>query len=269
MNPDQPTTPAPNAPEPEANPVPPPAPQPEPSQEPAPSAGPAETQPTAQPLQNNEQIPSAFKLFKPSWEALKLNIVTFLILGIVPFLGFIVSTFGIAGGIAEVTDNASVLLAAVIIVGVISLVFTPAVTFTQVKSVQGQKVGVGEALKASLNRFFAFWGVMILSGLMILGGFLLLVVPGVFMIRRYFLAPYGVFTENLGVWGTMERSKELCKPRAGAVWGVIGVSILISLVGIIPLIGWIISLIGSVMYYCAPALRWEQLRKLGPAPVEA
>jgi hypothetical protein len=254
----------PSAPEPETNPVPPPSPQPEPQSEPA-------TKSKAEPV-SEKPYPSAFELFKPSWAAVKLNFGTFFFVGIIPM---ILATIAIVPSMAMFYHNNSdphaspitgvllaVLALAVFLIG-------PALTYTQVKSAQGEKVSISEALKGGMHYFWRFYGVAILSGLLILGGFILLIVPGIFMLRRYMLAIYVLMREDLGVMQTLERSKEVSKQYSGAIWGLLGVTILISLVGVIPLVGWIASMVGSVMYYCAPAIRWEQLRKLGPAPEKA
>jgi len=82
------------------------------------------------------------------------------------------------------------------------------------------------------------------------------------MIRRYYLAPYAMIDRNCGIKEAMERSAAMSKPYSGSIWGIIGVMILISLVGIVPLIGWLASLILGMLYVVAPALRYQQLKRL-------
>ena len=45
-----------------------------------------------------------------------------------------------------------------------------------------------------------------------------------------------------------------------AVFGIIGVDILISLANVIPIIGGLITFLLQIVYFCAPAIRYEQLK---------
>jgi hypothetical protein len=105
-------------------------------------------------------------------------------------------------------------------------------------------------------------GLYLLTGLYVLVGFILLIVPGLIMLRRYFLAPYVMLDKKCSIKEAMDTSAEISKPYSGYVWGVIGVIFLIGLINIIPFIGWIISFIVGMFYSVAPALRYEELKKL-------
>jgi uncharacterized membrane protein len=87
-------------------------------------------------------------------------------------------------------------------------------------------------------------------------------VPGLIMLRRYFLAPYVMLDKKCSIKEAMDTSAEISKPYSGYVWGVIGVIFLIGLINIIPFIGWIISFIVGMFYSVAPAMRYRELRKL-------
>jgi uncharacterized membrane protein len=90
-------------------------------------------------------------------------------------------------------------------------------------------------------------------------GFLLLIVPGLFLLRRYILAPYFLVDKELSINEALNQSAAFSKKYSGAVWGLIGVTILISLLGIIPVLGGIASAILGIAYYCAPALRYKEV----------
>jgi uncharacterized membrane protein len=256
MDNDNPATP-PSAPQPVTNPMPP---------EPAPPAD--QTPPPSQPAQTvpeGEKIPSAFSLFKPSWEALKLNLSTFLLLLFIPIVGTIVLFAGSFGFLSTGHSSGSLSVgfaAAIIVLVIYELLLMPALVYAQVKSAQGQKVSVSEVLRGGRQYFWRFYGVAILSGLIILGGFILLIVPGLFMLKRYYLATYMLISDDLGVMEALRRSAEVSKRYAGAVWGLLGVTLLLALVGIVPIIGLLVSWVGTIAYYCAPAVRYEQLKAL-------
>ena len=105
-------------------------------------------------------------------------------------------------------------------------------------------------------------GLDVLVALYIIAGLILLIIPGLIMIRRYFLAPYVMIDKNCGIKEAMEHSAAISKPYSGSIWGIIGVMILIGLVGVVPLIGWLASLLLGMFYIVAPALRYQQLKKL-------
>jgi hypothetical protein len=60
----------------------------------------------------------------------------------------------------------------------------------------------------------------------------------------------------------MDQSAALSKANTGAIWGVIGVMFLIGLANIVPIIGGLIAFIFGALYSVAPALRYQQLKKL-------
>jgi hypothetical protein len=105
-------------------------------------------------------------------------------------------------------------------------------------------------------------GLDLLVALYVLVGLILLVVPGIIMLRRYFLAPYVMIDKNCGIKEAMERSAAISKPYSGSIWGIVGVMLLIGLVGVVPLVGSLASLILALLYTVAPALRYQQLEKL-------
>ena len=114
-------------------------------------------------------------------------------------------------------------------------------------------------------------GLYLLTGLYTVVGFILLIFPGLVMIRRYFLAPYVMLDKDCGIREAMEHSATISKPSADSsdwtiysrgVWNIIGVMILIGFIGIIPFIGTLIAFIIGMFYAVAPALRYQELKKI-------
>jgi hypothetical protein len=212
---------------------------------------------------NMPQFPSAFSLFRSSVDALMLNIWTFLALFLVPMAGLM----GILP-LAAMSKNQELLSgAAVILLVVVTIFFIlvgPALPYLQLKSVQGDVVSLGEALKASKTFFWRFYGQGLLIGLLILGGLVLLIIPGILMLKRYYLAPYYMYDQNLDILESMRKSAADAKKFSGAVWAVLGVTVLIQLPGIIPPFG-LISVVLALMYYCAPVVRYFQIKSAAHA----
>lgn len=216
------------------------------------------------------ELPSAFSLFGPSWEKVQFNLEAFVKLGIIPLaLSVILSIQRLSHHTDTLNYSTTSMSAGYSIItflaAVVTLIVAPALLYTQLKSAQSVKVTAGEALHDSRRFFWRFYGLVILVGLIVLVGLILLIVPGIFMIKRYLLSPFFLVDKDLGVLDAMKQSAETSKQYSDAVWGLFGVEVLIAVVGAIPLVGWIANWIGVVTYYCAPALRYEQLKELGLA----
>lgn len=210
-------------------------------------------------------LPSAFSLFTPSIEALKVNLGTLLALAVGP-TAYIMTVLLISGGLTLDTTNANTEMSGFTIVMlllgvVLSVIVAPAIPYVELQSVKGKKVSLEEALKKGLSYFWRFVGLSLLVGLLVVAGFILLIIPGLFMLRRYFLAAYYLYDQNLSISDAMKRSAEESKQFSGAVWGVLGVTILLQLPSVIPVFGGIASLVLSIFYYCAPAVRYQQIQE--------
>jgi hypothetical protein len=105
-------------------------------------------------------------------------------------------------------------------------------------------------------------GLYIVTAVYISVGFVLLIVPGLIMIRRYFLAPFIMLDKGTSIQKSMVLSAAMSKPYSGSIWGIIGVTFLISAMSIIPFIGWLLSFLLGMFYGVAPALRYQELKKL-------
>jgi hypothetical protein len=105
-------------------------------------------------------------------------------------------------------------------------------------------------------------GLYLVVSLYVTVGLILFIVPGLIMLRRYILAPYVMLDSKCGIKQAMEHSAEISKPYSGYVWGIIGVMFLIGLFNIIPGIGWMISFVLGFYYSAAPALRYQELKKI-------
>ncbi len=102
----------------------------------------------------------------------------------------------------------------------------------------------------------------LLAGVYILGGFLLFIIPGFFMLRRYYLTAYYVIDQDLSPTQAVKKCKEQSLKASGYVWGLLGVTLLLSLTGIVPIVGGLISGVLGLMYGVAPALRYLEIKKL-------
>lgn len=193
--------------------------------------------------------------FKESWEAVKLNIVTFLVLVLLPMiLSFLLFLFAILPAITNTNAGTAIsgvlFFVAMLAVLFIDLVTYPAFLVTALKSVQNEKVNVEQAFKQGIKYLIPLIGLAILSLLVIVIGLILFIIPGLIATFFLMLAPYFLVDKNLGVVDSMKASynttKKYWKP-------VLSIEILYWLMGLlvnIPILGWIAYLALFIAYLC-------------------
>ena len=98
-------------------------------------------------------------------------------------------------------------------------------------------------------------------GVYIIGGLLLFIVPGIIMSRKYFLSGYYLIDRDLTTKEAMKLSAEQSSKYSGSIWGILGVGIVLSLSGIVPFVGGLLSAILAALYSVAPALRYFEIKK--------
>ncbi len=225
----------------------------------------------------------AFDLFSKSKELVTKNLQVFGILYILPLLGSLSSLFGdnnsttynpstspyggtanpltTAQGVGFMGFGLSMLLVIIIIGIVVGGIYNTLLVAAELEAAKGKTLTLSGVWNSAKPFIFRMIGLTFVMGIVIFLGFLLFIVPGFFMIRRYFLAPFYLVDQNLSISEAMNRSAVESKPFASAIWGVIGVIVLLSLVGIIPVIGAVISLILTALYSVAPAMRYFEIKK--------
>ena len=132
----------------------------------------------------------------------------------------------------------------------------------QLDVTQGETLSFSVLWKQAKNVFWRMLGVYFITSVIVGVGLVLLVVPGVIMLRRYFFAPYILLEKNVGVFKALEDSTALSKLNPTSIYGIIGVMFLIALINIIPVVGGLASFAVGSLYSVAPALRYQQLKKL-------
>ncbi|MDG1654643.1 MAG: hypothetical protein P8H58_04725 [Luminiphilus sp.] len=86
----------------------------------------------------------------------------------------------------------------------------------------------------------------ILMGVLIVGGLLLLILPGIYLAIAYSFAPYLIIEKGLGVWESLETSRKAITQYWWRYFGLMLVSALLIIAGIIPLfIGliWVLPIV--------------------------
>lgn len=230
-------------------------------------------------------LPGAFDLFTPSKEIVLRNIWIFGPLYAVPFIFWIhswiwsplpnqhVSWWHDSGGFSSAWPGGPLpTYSTFLLVGFSLLWFVIIAALGTVTQIMSQAAQL-QAAEAKRLDFQSLWrvvkelgwrmlGLYIVMGLIILIGLILLIIPGLILIRRYFLAPYVMLDKKVGIQEALGQSAALSKINTSSIWGIIGVMFLIGLINIIPIIGGLVSFALGALYSIAPALRYQQLKRL-------
>lgn len=229
---------------------------------------------------NTKEFPDAFALVKPSWKAFQVNFETFVWQIFLPtaIAGLVVLSFVFAGFVYAAIDEVNILpfiLPTLLMVAgvVVGVAVVSSIVVTELHSSRGQHVGFRQALREVHGHIWRLVGLFILTSIIVGIGMILFIVPGLFFMQRLLIAPYYLVDQKLGVFESMRRSWRDGKHEkfSGALWGVVGVIMLINIISWIPFVGWLISLVMTIVYLCAPAIRYTQImaHKKNSSTVEA
>ena len=148
--------------------------------------------------------------------------------------------------------------------------------YLQVSGARGKIVSTADCYKKGWQYIGRIIGFTIIFSLLIFVGFLLLIVPGLILLRRYILSTYYIVDQNLSIGEAMKLSATQTKPVAGYVWGTLGVVVVIllaitlisSLFISIPGATVIISALLTPAYFFILALRYADIvKKVGKPAV--
>ena len=87
----------------------------------------------------------------------------------------------------------------------------------------------------SYSQFIPLAVMLVLMGLLIVGGFFLLVLPGIYLAVAYSFAPYLIVEKNMGVWEALETSRKAITTCWWRYFGLLLIAVLLCIVGTIPL----------------------------------
>lgn len=132
-----------------------------------------------------------------------------------------------------------------LVAGLIMTALRPGWILMVGKAAKGEEYSIG-TLKEGLPFFLPFLGLNILYSLATMAGFLLLIVPGIFICLRFCLSPFVMVFEKKGPIESMKRSNQLVE---GLTWPLLGFFLcyLVAsvVVGLIPVGSIIFSLLAQ------------------------
>jgi len=172
-----------------------------------------------------------------------------------------------ANGLA---DELGVGIGLLIVFAIVAIFLNAMNTVLQLRASKGQKPDFKTLVEAAKKYWLPLIGLEILSALMVLGGLVLLIVPGIIILGRIIYAPFFMVDRDLSIVDSLKASNELSKAHQGVTWGAIGVYILVNIAGsflaYIPRIGMLLSVLFVVAYSLVLSIRYIELRPAKSRP---
>jgi uncharacterized membrane protein len=196
-----------------------------------------------------KEWPGAFGIYKTSRDAVRKNIETILMIWVILFavsvlLDLVLKLF---------LNKYAALFLNNILGSLISVYFSTALVYVYIASARQKRVAVNEALAAARPLYWRMILLGLLTFVSVLGGLILLIVPGIIIGMRLSLASYYLIDKNLSVMEAYKASWNDTKGNLGKMWGIIGVGILMML-PVFTIIGIIATIYLLLMYSAATAL---------------
>jgi uncharacterized membrane protein len=150
------------------------------------------------------------------------NIIAFTLITAVVYVPIILWTLSLVSGTEMSLSSMTRYVGGV---GILSLLLNSFVsatlTYGVVKELQGQRASIGACLATGFSRMLPALGVGVLTALAIVGGCVLLIVPGIIAACALYVAMPASVIEKPGVVGALKRSAELTKGYRGAIFGLL------------------------------------------------
>lgn len=168
------------------------------------------------------QIPSANQIFKEAVSVYKMLFKTLIIINLIPLLAMLIFVLLAGVGIGTVSTlkiqsfgmgTVGVILAIIVSITLIYLnIWSGVATLFAIKD-QTEEITWKEAYKRSKNKVWTFFFTSLLAGLAIIGGLILLIVPGIIFAFWFGFNSFIVVEENLSGVTALKKSKYYVKGR--------------------------------------------------------
>lgn len=174
-----------------------------------------------------ELIREAWDIFRPrilKWVGIELVPIAMLLLSLVvialPVVAFVFKLIGdLQSGNLFRGENYGLGLLLLLVFVLIGSVIQVWGRVAIVKAAMEKEAGIIEIYKKSWNKILRFWWVAVLSGLVMAGGLVLLIVPGIILAGWFSIVPYIVVAENVGGLEALVKAREYVR---GLWWPVVG-----------------------------------------------
>ncbi|MGD9000478.1 MAG: hypothetical protein PVF75_08695 [Granulosicoccaceae bacterium] len=168
-------------------------------------------------------LDSGFKLYFRSFKHIVLFALIMALIGLIPsFLINPASTQGL-NGIA----NLPLLYGYIIIASFVNFIFIVAMIHRMNSFTTGRLSSIGASLGIGVRKFLPMFVMSLLYGIAVAAGFILLIIPGIFLSVAFILAHIALVAEDRGPLNALGRSWELVKNNWWRTFIVISVAFFI------------------------------------------
>lgn len=116
--------------------------------------------------------------------------------------------------------------------GLLGLIFGAVITGALAQAISarylGREITIGAAYASvGAGTVVSLILASILYGIIVGIGFLILIIPGIYLVVRFLFVPEAIVLERTGIWGAFSRSSQLVK---GSWWRVFGIALLVFII---------------------------------------
>jgi hypothetical protein len=159
-------------------------------------------------------LSDAWKLYKSRWKTflgiiiapILLIIPVFLVFGIIVFGAGMIGAFDLESAVGNVIIFAILLL--VLSISMIIIQFWSQAALIYAIKDSAENIGIKESYRRGWHKIRSFFWVSILSGFIIMGGYMFFIIPGIIFAIWFSLALYIVITEDLKGMDALLKSRE-------------------------------------------------------------
>ncbi|CAN5134808.1 hypothetical protein BH09PAT3_BH09PAT3_4340 [soil metagenome] len=218
----------------------------------------------------------SWDLVKPSALLVREHFVDFMYIVLLPGLLYLLGSILLTGALQDTSNNVKLVfgtreligLIVIAIAGIWSLINLGPMTYFELRAAAAKPETISDYYRHGLRYTLPLVGLYILMALAIIGGLILFIIPGLFMIRRYLLAPYYLVDRKLSIFAALRKSAEESKPVKKAIWGIIGVQVIVTFAAgalqIIPVIGIVLSQLVTYAITFILVLRYQEVQATLP-----
>lgn len=167
--------------------------------------------------------------------------------------------FGSASGL-DVSTPGGVFGGLAVFLGVVSIAFGLMQIILTLRVSQHRRPNIHDIWREFIAKGLKLLILVLALGLIIVLGLIALIVPGVILIWRLFLAPYILLDQNTGIKESIKRSWHMTSGYAWPIYSIILLTIVLGVTGAVPVFGPIMAFLLATAYANAPALRYQEIK---------
>lgn len=218
-------------------------------------------------------IAPATALLRQSVLLLREQYVSFMYLILLPGLIYLLGTL-LIGKLAISQQDPSFTSRQLLGIGLLlfaavwNLINIGPIALYQLRSVDGHNDRLRDLYRKGLRYSALFIPLYALIVLLVFGGLILVIIPGLIAIRRYILAPMYMIDQKLGVWQALKTSANNSKQHKDAIWALLGLQLVVAFTAtLVQSLGSAWILVGTLLGYSTTfvvALRYRELQPRSP-----